>query len=52
LLPRAARADHHMGIDEVRYSACGEQPRHARCRRAHRRFASTPRRAMPPAVRL
>jgi len=26
LLPRAARADHHMGIDDVRCSACGEQP--------------------------
>jgi len=26
LLPRAARADHHMGIDNVRCSARGEQP--------------------------
>jgi len=26
LLPRAARADHHMGIDDVRCSACREQP--------------------------
>ena len=26
LLPRAARADHHMGIDNVRRSARGEQP--------------------------
>ena len=26
LLPRAARADHDMGIDDVRCSACREQP--------------------------